>query len=141
MLGLTQEQLLQYLTMDLAGTPPVDSFYSARRQMNIDHRIGGNPELSDQTAWLNTLSKNPALLKIYSHVIWADVAKKTGVVSDLVVANLRQAITSRMAAREAVSLKFTVNCPIIALFQLRPTPDFNLWLELFKTPCRKLFMH
>ena len=61
--------------------------------MNIDHRIGGNPELSDQTAWLNTLSKNPALLKIYSHVIWADVAKKTGVVSDLVVANFRQAIT------------------------------------------------
>ena len=99
--GLTQEQLLEYLTMDLAGTPPVDSFYSARRQMNIDHRIGGNPELTDQTSWLNTLSKNPALLKIYSHVIWSEVALKSGVVSGAVIANLEQAITSRMADREA----------------------------------------
>ena len=101
--GLTQEQLVEYLTMDLAGAPPVDSFYSARRQMNIDHRIGGNPELSDQTAWLNTLSKNPALLKIYSHIIWSEVARKAGVVSEVVITYLEEAIISRMADREAVS--------------------------------------
>ena len=101
--GLTQEQLEEYLKMDLANSPPQDSFYSSRRQMNIDHRIGGNPELTDQTTWINTLSKNPALLKIYSHVEWSEVAKQSGVVSETVKANLHQAISTRMAEREAVS--------------------------------------
>jgi hypothetical protein len=102
--GLTDEQLQQYLAMDLAQAPPQDSFYSARRQMNIDHRIGGNPELSDQATWVATLAKNPALIKIYSHVIWSEVATRSGAVSPTVAVNLQAAITARMAAREAVSI-------------------------------------
>ena len=74
-----------------------------RRQMNIDHRIGGNPELTDQTNWINSLSKNPALLKIYSHIIWTEVAKQTGGISEKVIENLGIAISTRMAEREAVS--------------------------------------
>ena len=72
--------------------------------MNIDHRIGGNPELTDQTVWINTLSKNPALLKIFAHVQWSEVASKSGVVSGKVVENLQLAISSRMSEREAVSV-------------------------------------
>ena len=72
--------------------------------MNIDHRIGGNPELTDQTVWINTLSKNPALLKIFAHVEWSEVASKSGVVSGKVVENLHLAISTRMSEREAVSV-------------------------------------
>ena len=79
-----------------------------RRQMNIDHRIGGNPELTDQTNWVNTLSKNPALIKIFSHVIWTDVAKESGGASDKVIENLGIAIANRMAEKEAVSNFFYI---------------------------------
>ena len=76
--------------------------------MKIDHMIGGNPELTDHAAWQKSLPKNPALLKIYSHVKWSDVASKSGLVSATVVSNLNKAITDRMTKREAVSNSCTL---------------------------------
>eukprot|EP00927_Polykrikos_kofoidii_P033917 TRINITY_DN28755_c0_g1_i1.p1 TRINITY_DN28755_c0_g1~~TRINITY_DN28755_c0_g1_i1.p1 ORF type:complete len:1451 (-),score=180.91 TRINITY_DN28755_c0_g1_i1:162-4514(-) len=98
--GLTDAQLKQYLAMDLAKAPTTDPFYTVRRQMSIDHRIGGNPELTDDTAWNASLSRNPALLKIYSYTEWSDVAAMSGAVSAAVVANLRKAVRKHLAAAE-----------------------------------------
>ena len=102
--GLTPEKLEEYLKLDMKKAPPQDSFYLDRRQMSIDHRIGGNPEIGDLTGWQKSLAKNPALIKIYSHVKWSDVASKTGLVSAAVVNNLNKAITDRMTQRENVSI-------------------------------------
>jgi len=98
--GLTDAQLQSYLKMELAKSSPRDSFYRARRKMHIDHRIGGNPEVKDDKTWIRTLSKNPALVKIYSQVDWATVARKAGAVSSVVANNLQRAIRERMAYRE-----------------------------------------
>merc|ERR1719312_633219 len=98
--GLTPEKLEEYLKLDMKKAPPQDSFYLDRRQMSIDHRIGGNPEIGDLTGWQKSLGKNPALIKIYSHVKWSDVASKSGLVSAAVVNNLNKAITDRMTQRE-----------------------------------------
>ena len=46
--GLTEEQLQEYLEMDLEQSPPQDSYYTERRKMSINHHIGGNPELTDE---------------------------------------------------------------------------------------------
>jgi len=98
--GLSPEQLRQYLKMDLEKTPPMDSYYTERRQMSIDHKIGGNPELTDQEGWKRSIAKDPALIKIYSHVDWAFAAENTQAISSSVVANLRRAIKDRMDKRE-----------------------------------------
>ena len=100
--GLTDEELQRYLHLDLSKDPTQDSFYISRRQMHIDHRIGGNPEVVDDAAWLKGLALNPALLKIYSQVDWPTVVGKASIaLSATVVDNLRRAISERMAAREA----------------------------------------
>jgi len=98
--GITDPQLREYLKMELGMKTPPNGYYKARRQMHIDHRIGGNPELTDQTAWIKTLAKNPALVKIYTQVEWANVAEKSGVASKDVVKNLKKAVQDRMASRE-----------------------------------------
>jgi len=98
--GLSEKDIEDYLKMDLAKAPPQDSFYLSRRQMSIDHRVGGNPEISDQQAWLDSLAQNPALIKIYSHVSWPLVAKQTKLVNSQVIANLDTAIKKRMSDRE-----------------------------------------
>ena len=47
--GITEEQLKEYMNMDLANDPPTDLHYINRRKLSISHRIGGNPELTNQT--------------------------------------------------------------------------------------------
>lgn len=96
--GLSEIQLQKYLTMDLSREQPQDVFYTSRSQMNLDHKIGGNPELTDQLAWSASLAKDPALLKIYSYDHWAEVASRANVVTATVAANLRRAIDTRLAS-------------------------------------------
>ena len=98
--GLTDPQLREYLKMELGMKTPPNGYYKDRRQMHIDHRIGGNPEITDQSAWIKTLAKNPALVKIYTQVEWATVAEKSGIVNKDIVDNLKKAVKDRMSSRE-----------------------------------------
>jgi len=98
--GLTERQLKSYLTMELGKSTPKDPYYIARRKMHIDHRIGGNPELKDDKKWKQTLSKNPALIKIYKQVDWSTVAAAAGAVSAQVQKNLGRALLERRTTRE-----------------------------------------
>ena len=45
--GLTDDQLKEYLQMDLSKDDIQDTFYTNRRQFSIDHKLGGNPEVSN----------------------------------------------------------------------------------------------
>lgn len=98
--GLTDDQLDTYLKMELSKESPKDAFYRTRRKMHIDHRIGGNPEVKDEKTWAQTLSRNPALIKIYAQVEWGTVAKRSGMVNDAVVGNLRRALRERKESRD-----------------------------------------
>ena len=39
--GITDQQLRQFLEMELGMKTPPSGYYKERRQMHIDHRIGG----------------------------------------------------------------------------------------------------
>ncbi|EAR96748.2 MAC/perforin domain protein (macronuclear) [Tetrahymena thermophila SB210] len=86
--GLSPQQVEQALNNELNGNP-ADGYFAARRKIAVDHRFGGNPE--NQSNWENTISQNPALLKINKFVSWdslvADVQVKQ---------NLQQAIMNRI---------------------------------------------
>ena len=100
--GLTDEDLERYLNLDLSKDPTQDPFYISRRQMHIDHRIGGNPEVADDSAWIKGLAINPALIKIYTQADWPTVAEKASIgLSKSVLANLKRAISERMTSRDA----------------------------------------
>ncbi|KAL4511131.1 hypothetical protein ABPG73_008209 [Tetrahymena malaccensis] len=86
--GLSADQIVQALHNELHGNPS-DGYFSARRQVSIDHKFGGNPE--DVDNWESTISQNPALLKINRFISWDNM---TG--NPQVKANLQQAISDRI---------------------------------------------
>ncbi|KAL4511135.1 hypothetical protein ABPG73_008213 [Tetrahymena malaccensis] len=86
--GLSAEQIVQALHNELHGNP-ADGFFAARRQVSIDHKFGGNPE--DVANWENTISQNPALLKINRFISWDNMTGNPQIKS-----NLQQAISSRI---------------------------------------------
>ncbi|KAL4461800.1 hypothetical protein ABPG72_019050, partial [Tetrahymena utriculariae] len=67
----------------------VEGFSTARRQVNLDHKFGGNPE--DGANWEQTISKKPALLKINIFLSWENLSA-----NPQVRANLSQAIARRI---------------------------------------------
>ncbi|KAL4474493.1 hypothetical protein ABPG72_016171 [Tetrahymena utriculariae] len=86
--GLSADQVVQALHNELHGNPS-DGYFSARRQVSIDHKFGGNPE--DVANWESTISQNPALLKINRFISWDNMAG-----NPQVKANLQQAISDRI---------------------------------------------
>uniref|UniRef100_A0A0G4FGM9 MACPF domain-containing protein n=1 Tax=Chromera velia CCMP2878 TaxID=1169474 RepID=A0A0G4FGM9_9ALVE len=99
--GLTPLQMEQFLAAELTKTPVSDAYYTARRQISVDHRLGGNPEVVDASEWRKTVGANPALLRVFSHTEWATVAEASGAVSAAVVNNLRVAVKTRLETAEA----------------------------------------
>ncbi|EAR96755.4 MAC/perforin domain protein (macronuclear) [Tetrahymena thermophila SB210] len=86
--GLSPQQVEQALNNELNGNP-ADGYFAARRKIAVDHRFGGNPE--NESNWENTISQNPALLKINKFVSWDSL-----VTDAQVKQNLQQAIMSRI---------------------------------------------
>lgn len=87
---LANNILDRYLKDDLAnGT--ADSFYTQRRQLTLNHRLGGNSIISDQATWLGTIASNPALLKIERYIPWWDV-----VTDPKIKKNLEKAVIDRL---------------------------------------------
>ncbi|CAF4029862.1 unnamed protein product, partial [Rotaria sp. Silwood1] len=72
--------------------PCLDYYYYMRRKKILDHRIGGDPALvNDSVAWQRSTVLNPALLKVNQYVPWYDL-----VGNPQVKANLRLAIERRI---------------------------------------------
>ncbi|EAR96709.1 MAC/perforin domain protein (macronuclear) [Tetrahymena thermophila SB210] len=86
--GFSAEQVNEALRNELQGNP-ADGFFTARRQVALDHKFGGNPE--DVANWEQTISQNPALLKINRILSWDNMAA-----NPQVKANLQQAINNRI---------------------------------------------
>ena len=53
--GLTPEKIQEYMEMDLKKANQTDLRYVRSRKMSIDHRLGGNPELTDQKVCRQTI--------------------------------------------------------------------------------------
>ncbi|EAR96752.1 MAC/perforin domain protein (macronuclear) [Tetrahymena thermophila SB210] len=86
--GLSPQQVEQALNNELNGNQ-ADGYFAARRKIVVDHRFGGNPE--NVSNWENTISQNPALLKINKFVSWDSLVADTQVKQ-----NLQQAIMNRI---------------------------------------------
>ena len=87
---LANNILDRYLKEDLTnGT--MDSFYTQRRQLTLDRRLGGNPIIRDQAAWTETIASNPALLKIDRYIPWWDA-----VTDAKIKKNLEKAVLDRL---------------------------------------------
>ncbi|EAR82455.1 MAC/perforin domain protein (macronuclear) [Tetrahymena thermophila SB210] len=95
--GLSPQQVEQALNNELIGNP-AEGFFTARRKIAVDHRFGGNPE--NESNWENTISQNPALLKINKFISWDNL------VADVQVKqNLQQAIKNRIESMKEIYIK------------------------------------
>ncbi|KAL4474483.1 hypothetical protein ABPG72_016161 [Tetrahymena utriculariae] len=86
--GLSADQVVQALRNELQGKQG-DEYFAARRQVSIDHRFGGNPE--NTSNWENTISQNPALLRINKFISWDNMTT-----NPQIKANLQKAINNRI---------------------------------------------
>ncbi|EAS00100.2 MAC/perforin domain protein (macronuclear) [Tetrahymena thermophila SB210] len=86
--GASDGQVIQALRNELYGNE-AEGFFTARRQVTLDHKFGGNPE--ESANWEQTISKNPALLKINRFLSWEYFTENPQVRE-----NLSQAITRRI---------------------------------------------
>ncbi|CAF4292075.1 unnamed protein product, partial [Rotaria magnacalcarata] len=68
-----------------------DSYYDSRRRIILDHRIGGESNVSNIDQWKQSLNSKPALLKINKYTPWSDIVHNS-----IIKANLQTAITSRI---------------------------------------------
>lgn len=101
--GLTDVELKKYLNMDLRQVPVHSPFYSERRKMSISHRIGGNPEIKNETQWFRSLSENPVLIKIHESIDWSNVVRNGNITSNAVAQNLVRALVERMRTKEKIA--------------------------------------
>ncbi|KAL4511158.1 hypothetical protein ABPG73_008236 [Tetrahymena malaccensis] len=72
---LSADQVVQALNNELNGNP-ADGQFTARRQVSIDHKFGGNPQ--DPVNWESRISQNPDLLRINKFVSWNNNCKSIG---------------------------------------------------------------
>jgi hypothetical protein len=97
---VTPANLDEYLKQDILAKTLGNSFYAERRKVSIDHKLGGNPALSNVTEWQRSLGANPALLKIEEFTPWYDVVEDPDV-----KANLQYIIKSRTDAYEQTRIQ------------------------------------
>ena len=97
--GLSQSVFEENLKQELLEkTPCLDKFYYARRRKLLDHRIGGNILLINNTEeWKKTIVYNPALLIVNKYLPWYDFIEDATIKS-----NLKQAIERRLNATSAI---------------------------------------
>ena len=91
--GITQTVFEENLKQDLLETTPcLDKFYYARRKKFLDHRVGGNILLINNTdQWKQTIISNPALLIVEKYLPWYDLISNS-----IIQINLKKAIEQRM---------------------------------------------
>ncbi|CAF1363919.1 unnamed protein product [Adineta steineri] len=89
--AITSANLDQYLKQDILAQTLGNDFYANRRQIKVDHLLGGDPTLTNYTLWRKSLGANPALLKIEHYTPWYEV----GILSTAVKENLRRIIQRR----------------------------------------------
>ncbi|CAF1349942.1 unnamed protein product [Rotaria magnacalcarata] len=117
--GLTESELELRLKADLLSrTSMNDSYYDSRRRIILDHRIGGESNVSNIDQWKQSLNSKPALLKINKYTPWSDIVHNS-----IIKANLQTAITSRikLAANTRIDeLNQVQRYKLDALFVQRP---------------------
>ncbi|CAF1306922.1 unnamed protein product [Adineta ricciae] len=86
--AITSANLAEYLKQDILRQTLGNDFYANRRQVKVDHLLGGDVTLSNYTLWRESIIANPALLKIESYTPWYEVAT----LNDAVKGNLRRII-------------------------------------------------
>ena len=92
MLALVANNLLDtYLTEDLTRNGSTNSFYTQRRQLTLNHRLGGDPTRNDQITWFKTIGSNPALLRIDRYIPWWEVVTDSKIKN-----NIQKAIVNRL---------------------------------------------
>jgi hypothetical protein len=97
--GLSQSVFEENLKQELLEKIPcLDKFYYTRRKKLLDHRIGGNILLINNTdEWKKTIVYNPALLTVKKYLPWYDL------ISNITIKrNLKQAIERRMNATSII---------------------------------------
>ncbi|CAF1068212.1 unnamed protein product [Rotaria sordida] len=97
--GLSQSLFEENLKQELLEkTPCLDKFYYMRRKKLLDHRIGGNILLINNTdEWKKTIVYNPALLTVEKYLPWYDLISNKAIKR-----NLKQAIERRMEANSVI---------------------------------------
>ncbi|CAF3323683.1 unnamed protein product [Rotaria sp. Silwood2] len=97
--GLSQSIFEENLKQELLEqTPCIDKFYYMRRKKLLDHRIGGNILLINNTdEWKKTIVYNPALLTVEKYLPWYDL-----ITNSVIKRNLKQAIEKRMKATSVI---------------------------------------
>jgi hypothetical protein len=98
--AITPENLDAYLKQDILDQTLGNSFYAERRKISIDHKLGGNPALSNVTEWQRSLGANPALLKIEQFTPWYEIVEDPDV-----KANLQRIIQNRTDAYEQLRVQ------------------------------------
>ncbi|CAF1084830.1 unnamed protein product [Didymodactylos carnosus] len=95
---ITRSSLEYNLKQELLYKRPcLDHYYWLRRKKLLDHRVGGDVTISNNTvAWQKTIAYNPALLAINKYIPWYDLVKDA-----TVKANLKQAIINRINTTNA----------------------------------------
>ena len=93
--GITQSTLERNLKQELLSRRPcIDHFYWLRRKKFLDHRIGGNILLlNDTNEWKKTIVYNPAVVLIAKYIPWYDL-----ITNETIRNNLRRAIENRISA-------------------------------------------
>lgn len=81
--AVTPANLLSYLEKDILSETIGNSFYGERRNITVDRRFGGNPSILNESEWINSLGRNPALLKIEELTPWYEVAQDPQVKENL----------------------------------------------------------
>ena len=98
--AITRENLAEYLKKDILTETLGNSFYAERRKVSIDHKLGGNPSLSNISEWQRSLGGNPALLKIEKFTPWYEIVEDPDV-----KANLLRIITDRVDKHERIRIE------------------------------------
>ncbi|CAF0806318.1 unnamed protein product [Didymodactylos carnosus] len=91
--GITRFSLERNLKEELLFRRPcLDEYYWLRRKKLIDHRIGGDITLINNTAeWQKTIVHAPALLSIVKYIPWDEL-----IVNETIKAHLQYAIMARV---------------------------------------------
>ncbi|CAF0928741.1 unnamed protein product [Didymodactylos carnosus] len=99
--GLEESTFKENLKEELLQSNPcLDAFYYARRKKLIDHRIGGNTVLlNDTSEWKKTIVYDPALLSVIKHLPWYDFIPANWTT---IKENLKRAIEIRMNATSSI---------------------------------------
>jgi hypothetical protein len=115
--AITRENLDAYLKQDILAGTLGNSFYAERRKISIDHKLGGDPSVSNFTEWQRSLSANPALLKIEEFTPWYEIVQDPDVKANLlrIIKNRTDAYERIRIQEEEQIMKQRANARILAL--------------------------